>query len=174
MFSRPQRELISLALLLGLAVGCSGRTASVARSTDGTDGPATQANESPSEEGRDTAASKAANAQFKPPFPDRQELFLPPDQREQVSAPAAPKKNSSIQVKGFANADGMHALLVIDGRLTAMRVGESRGGIEVLSVKPPRVILRQDGQSWTESLSPNAHGTETEEAAPGPQNPQIR
>ena len=155
MFNRWQRELVSLTLLVGLSIGCSDRIAPASRTTKRADNsPAGDATELASGAARDSTASQTETAQFEPPFPDRQELFLPPGPQEPVK-PQAVRKDSSIQVKGFANADGMHALLMIDGRLTAMRVGESRGGVEVLSVKPPRVMLRQDGQSWTESLSPN-------------------
>ena len=165
MFNRPQRELIGLALLAGLTAGCFDRPASLARSTGETaNSPASHATPSDPEQVRDAAVSQAANAQFKPPFPARQELFLSPEQHEQVAPQDTTTKNSSVQVKGFANADAMHALLVIDGRLTAMRVGESRGGIELLSVKPPRVMLRQDGQSWTETLSPTGRSGENEDA----------
>ena len=177
MFNRPQRERvlpICVALVFGLTIGCSDRSDSVTRSTKEADNSAaSNPKESTSEDVRDAAELHASSAQFKPPFPDRQELFLPPEQQETVK-PQAARKDSSVKVKGFANADGMHALLVIDGRLTAMRVGESRGGVEVLSVKPPRVVLRQDGQSWTESLSSGARSGEDEERAAGQHNPQNR
>ncbi len=145
------RNVILVVLLSLPLAGCTGQAGAASprnvekqKSTPDA-APLTVASES-------NAVASAAVTEFKPPFPNRQELFLPPEKHEAKPEQPATKR-PAIQVKGFANADGMLALLVIDGKMTALRVGESRDKIEVLSIKPPKVMLRHEGQSWFESLS---------------------
>lgn len=88
---------------------------------------------------------------FQPPFPDRQELFLPPKGRPSTAA-VRPSSNSEVLLKGFANPGDLHALLTIDGIVTPLRAGQSRGGIRVLDISPPEVTLRRGNRQWTERL----------------------
>jgi hypothetical protein len=92
-------------------------------------------------------------AEFQPPYPQRQELFKPPRGDEPAAAQAQPRE-TVIQLKGFAQAGELKAILRIDGHLTALRVGQAVGTLELVSITPPQVTLRQDGRSWVESLKP--------------------
>ncbi len=87
---------------------------------------------------------------FQPPFPNREELFLPPAERP-ASATRA-RSDHDITLMGFVNVDGKKALLKIDGIITPLGAGQSRGEIRVLAVDPPRVTLRRGNREWTERL----------------------
>lgn len=89
--------------------------------------------------------------EFKPPFPDRQEMFVPPSPATLASAPREAGA-SDVALRGFADFRGRRAVLEISGAVTVLREGEERHGIKVLAIDPPRVTLERSGQRWTESL----------------------
>jgi hypothetical protein len=88
---------------------------------------------------------------FKPPFAGRRELFLPP--QKPVDVPSGEQvEGSRVELKGFVNLDRQKALLWVDGVVTPVAEGESRGDVQVISINPPRVIFQRGAHRWTESL----------------------
>ena len=87
---------------------------------------------------------------FQPPFPNREELFLPP--AEKPASATRFKSDQDVTLMGFANVEGKKALLKIDGIIRPLRAGESRGEVRVLAIDPPRVTLQRGNREWTESL----------------------
>ena len=109
-----------------------------------------------------------ALAQFVPPFPERIVLFEP-DKKKRPEAGATARKTSAnttidnqsapeIELVGFGFVDAEHALLMIDGRMEALRVGEQHRNVRVLRIEPPRVRLRVAGQVREETLVSNQDG----------------
>jgi hypothetical protein len=87
---------------------------------------------------------------FQPPFPNREELFLPPAEKPAIAT--RPRSNEDVVLMGFADVEGEKALLKIDGVITPLRAGESRGAVRVLAIDPPRVTLQRGSRQWTERL----------------------
>jgi hypothetical protein len=85
---------------------------------------------------------------FQPPYPERTELFIPPDLTNVVRAPST-TAGPSIAVRGFMNLDGRHVLLEIDGAVHVLGEGKQQGGVQVVSIAPPRVTLERRGERWT-------------------------
>lgn len=88
---------------------------------------------------------------FKPPFPERPDMFLPPGQDVLAKSP---RQNGAPDVilRGFANLEGAVAILEIGGVMVFLREGDERHGIQVVSVRPPQVTLRRGNQQWSENL----------------------
>jgi hypothetical protein len=91
-------------------------------------------------------------ANFKPPFPDRVALFEPenssksPTKETVAAADSSHETEPEVEVVGFGAVDTQHALLMIDGRLEALRVGEGYRNVHVLEIAPPRVQFRVAGR----------------------------
>ena len=93
---------------------------------------------------------------YKPPFPSHVALFEPknkttrPTPVSTVNAAGTDGETSDvepeIELVGFGAVDTQHALLMIDGRLEALRVGEKYRNVRVLKIAPPLVHLRVAGQ----------------------------
>jgi hypothetical protein len=95
-------------------------------------------------------------AQFTPPFPQSVALFEP----EKPSSRQKPSQDKSavttddgssdvqpeIELVGFGAVDAQHALLMIDGRLEALRVGEHYRNVHVLEITTSSVRLRVAGR----------------------------
>ncbi|MCH8924008.1 MAG: hypothetical protein IIA67_12770 [Planctomycetes bacterium] len=99
-----------------------------------------------------TVSSPPAKA-FEPPYPDRHELFQSPKVRRST----APERNARnnvqrVRLKGFVDVDEIRAILVVNGQTNALAVGDKSEGVEVLSIKPPRVTLQRGRVRWTESI----------------------
>jgi hypothetical protein len=90
---------------------------------------------------------------FLPPFPDRDQLFATSTQTP-AERSTQPNAQSAVQLKGFANRGELRALVMIDGRIKAMRVGEACQQIEIVAIEPPRVTLREADRIWSETLLP--------------------
>ena len=90
---------------------------------------------------------------FQPPYSHRFDMFRRPD-----AGPGSPDTRevepgmTRVALKGFINVDGLHALLEIDDMLTALKVGDERGGIKIVEITPPQVILQRGRLRWTERL----------------------
>ena len=91
-------------------------------------------------------------AAFEYPFPDREDLFLPPVKKPSTRD-TRPKSDEDVVLMGFADVGVARAVLKIDGIVTSLRVGESRGDVRVLAIDPPRVNLQRGERQWTESLA---------------------
>lgn len=97
------------------------------------------------------AETQEVEPAFEYPFPHREDLFLPP-----TKAPAhvsRPRDDEDVVLMGFADFGGVRAVLKVDGIVTSLRVGESRGEVRVLAIDPPKVDLQRADRRWTESLA---------------------
>jgi len=101
--------------------------------------------------------SKPAEAErpFQPPFPQREELFVPPDQST-LAKSASESEEPDLKLKGFVNFQGLRVMLEMRGKIATLREGEERNGVKVVSIAPPRVVLQSEGRRWTESLLDSA------------------
>ncbi|NUQ65902.1 MAG: hypothetical protein HUU20_25855 [Pirellulales bacterium] len=88
---------------------------------------------------------------FAPPFPQRQELFVPPDQT--IAAKTVRQVGGAeVALKGFVDFEGRCAVLEINGSIVCLREGQEQHGIAVIAVDPPQVTLQYQGRQWTETL----------------------
>ncbi len=96
-------------------------------------------------------AATESNSEFKAPFPDRVDLFAPP---QRVGGPAVSQGaiDSSVTLVGFVKVDRLRALLSVNGEIATVAEGETQLGIEVISVKPPHVVLQRGRQRWQATL----------------------
>jgi hypothetical protein len=85
---------------------------------------------------------------FQAPYPNRTELFIPPDLTHTTVAPSG-VAGPSIAVRGFMNLDGQHVVLEIDGAVYVLEEGRKQGGVQVVSIEPPRVTLERRGERWS-------------------------
>ena len=151
------RSLCRCALAVGVAViGCGGEEPT---------GPVTQVAEKPA----DAPAETPANTQLKPParrettkappkrvgyrppFPDRQDLFSP-KQKKRVARRGDRESGEDVVLKGFANVDGQKVVLAIDGRITPLAAGAEVYGVKVISINPPEAVLQRGRSRWTATL----------------------
>jgi hypothetical protein len=100
---------------------------------------------------KEPAPASAAVAQFAPPFPDRQELFVPP-QRAQGTVRVEDQNGESVELKGFVNVDLPRVVLSIDGVISPIHEGGEKYGVEVISIQPPSVVLQRGRRRWTATL----------------------
>ncbi len=83
---------------------------------------------------------------FEPPFPDRTNLFQAPKRQGRRSSVANDKSESAVQLLGFVDVNGPRVALSIDGLVTTAAEGDTHFGIEVISIKPPAVLLQRGRQ----------------------------
>ena len=91
------------------------------------------------------------NVAFEYPFPDREDLFFPPANKPSPNVTGA-QDDDGVVLMGFANLEEAQAILRIDGIVTPLRAGESRGEVRVLAINPPEVKLQRGDRQWVESL----------------------
>jgi hypothetical protein len=108
--------------------------------------------------GNDTETSSAEatseepqQAEYQPPFPDRENLFLAP-KRSASSTKAPGSVEQSVELLGFANVEGPRVILSINGNVVPMPEGGKEAGIEVISIQPPAVVLQRDRERWQATL----------------------
>jgi len=102
----------------------------------------------------DLANPKVTSAQvveFKPPFPERADLFEAP-KRAQNTVRRDDEHGQSVELKGFVNVDGPNAVLSIDGVLSPIPEGGEKYGVQVISVQPPKAVLQRGRSRWTATL----------------------
>jgi hypothetical protein len=92
-----------------------------------------------------------AAPEYKPPFPDRVDLFIPPKRAGGAGAAKSGGENA-VELMGFVRVDRPRAILAINGEISPMAVGETQAGIEVISVHPPSVVLQRGRQRWQATL----------------------
>ena len=104
----------------------------------------------------ETPASTLANSPpktYKPPYPDRNQLFQSPRVRRSSLAGRGTRDGAQrVQLRGFVNLDGIRAILIVNGETNSMAAGDVSDGIEVISIDPPRVTLQRSRVRWTETL----------------------
>jgi hypothetical protein len=102
----------------------------------------------------DLANPKVALAQlveFKPPFPERNDLFEAP-KRAQSTVRRDDEHGQSVELKGFVNVDEPRVVLSIDGVLSPIPEGGEKYGVQVISIQPPKVVLQRGRSRWTATL----------------------
>ena len=149
----PWRGLLC-GLLTLLTAGCAGEqppaVVTAPERVTPVIGKTTDRNPPPAKTGAKSApAEKTAPAL---PYPDRVELFQPPRADPSSPHPVPAARNDDVLLKGFARAGQLRAVLVIDGTVASLAAGETRGGVEVVSIQPPSVILRRGHLRWTQTL----------------------
>jgi len=102
----------------------------------------------------DLANSKVASAQtveFKPPFPERNDLFEAP-KRAQSTVRRDDEQGQSVELKGFINVDQPRVVLSIDGVISPIPEGGEKYGVQVISIQPPKAVLQRGRSRWTATL----------------------
>ncbi len=97
------------------------------------------------------AKRRQGDIAFEYPFPGREEIFLPPEKKPR-DVETQLRSDEGVELMGFADVGGARVILKIDGIVTPLRVGESRGDVRVLAIDPPKVVLQRAQRRWTESL----------------------
>jgi hypothetical protein len=90
-------------------------------------------------------------AEYKPPFPDRVELFVPPKRQGGLMLKEG-ESEDAVELLGFVRLDRQKVVLSINGQVTPIAEGASEYGIEVISIQPPNVVLQRGRQRWQASL----------------------
>ncbi|QDU89919.1 hypothetical protein Pla175_33160 [Pirellulimonas nuda] len=133
-------------------VGCSGGTEQAATAPAETAVAVDAAQASPATE---VAASPppapAAAEPYAPPFGDRADLFAPPT-RSQAAVRSDDGSGESIELKGFVDVGGLHAVLAIGGVVAPVPAGAEKYGVQVISISPPTAVLQRGRTRWTASL----------------------
>ncbi len=95
------------------------------------------------------AEQKTAVA-YQPPFPDRVDLFLAP--KREGRSKNRNDQEDAVELLGFVNVDLQRAVLMINGAVYPVAEGDTRFGVEVISIQPPAVVLQRGRQRWQASL----------------------
>ncbi|RIK87738.1 MAG: hypothetical protein DCC67_01460 [Planctomycetota bacterium] len=98
-------------------------------------------------------APPASNRQadYKPPFPDRKDLFVPPKRQGGVRLSDG-ETEDSVVLLGFVRVNEPLAVLSVNGEVASIAEGAAQYGIEVISIQPPSVVLQRGRQRWQASL----------------------
>ena len=92
----------------------------------------------------------APPSDYKPPYPDRVDLFVPP--KRQGGVRAGGDEQRAVVLRGFINVDRPQVILSVNGEATPVPEGASYFGVEVVSITPPSVVLQRGRQRWQETL----------------------
>lgn len=87
-------------------------------------------------------------AAYKPPYPDRVDLFAAPERKGNASK----NQDESVSLVGFAKRDETKALLSFNGQVSPVAEGAERNGVQVISIQPPNVVLQRGRQRWQASI----------------------
>jgi hypothetical protein len=104
----------------------------------------------PTDEHKNPPADTVAK-NFAPPFPDRADLFEPPRKSAGVVR-RDDEHGETVELKGFVNVNGPQVVLAIDGVISPIPEGGEKYGVQVISIKPPTVVLQRGRSRWTASL----------------------
>jgi hypothetical protein len=150
------RRLILLSFAAALLVGCRRAADSAPASANASATPAspsetkTASAVAPADEHKNKPAEPVAK-NFTPPFPDRNDLFEPPRKSGGV-ARRDEEHGATVELKGFVNVNGPQVVLAIDGVISPIPEGGEKYGVQVISIKPPTVVLQRGRSRWTASL----------------------
>jgi hypothetical protein len=89
--------------------------------------------------------------EFKPPFPERTDLFEAP-KRDKSTVRRDDEHGQSVELKGFVNVDGPCVVLSIDGVISSIPEGGEKNGVKVISIQPPNAILQRGRNRWPVTL----------------------
>ena len=157
-----------IAVPLGLAsivlsVGCGGSGDALQRhqpaaslaSNPTSHGDTASLKEVPKTGEADTSVAKSATSpsseeekEFRPPFPERTELF-----KQGAAGRSAARvhqrqedKGEGVALKGFVHVDRPQAMLQVNGELWIAHEGDSRAELPIVRVSPPNVSITRLGQ----------------------------
>lgn len=93
-------------------------------------------------------------ALWSPPYPQRENLFAPPQRSRTASrrSSGGDGDDESVQLLGFVTVDEPKAVLSIDGVIASVAAGSQKYGIQVITITPPEVVLQRGRNRWTTSL----------------------
>lgn len=111
-----------------------------------------QADQEAADEESTKILQESAQVAFEPPFPDRINPFQAPKRQGRASVKAKGQNESAIELLGFVNVNGPQVALSIDGLVETASEGQKLQGIEVISIKPPAVLLQRGRQRWQATL----------------------
>ncbi len=86
---------------------------------------------------------------YRPPYPDRVDLFLAP---KRAGKSTSNDREGAVELLGFVNVDRHRAVLLINGAVYPIAEGDSQLGVEVISIQPPAVVLQRGRQRWQATL----------------------
>jgi hypothetical protein len=155
MFSPVRRSiwLLCLALFAGCQSAAEIETATPAVTTPVRAASPPAKPNNPAAAGPTLANPKAAAAQaseFKPPFPDRTDLFE--IKRAQTTVKRDDEHGQSVELKGFIDVDRPRVVLSIDGVISPIPEGGEKYGVQVISIQPPKAVLQRGRNRWTATL----------------------
>jgi len=87
-----------------------------------------------------------------PPFPERRELFIPPQGVDPALARAAGKSSTGVMLKGFVQVDGVRVLVDVNGQIAVLGEGEHHEGLRVVRLEPPIATFERGAETWSTSL----------------------
>jgi hypothetical protein len=96
-------------------------------------------------------AQASAPRTYNPPFPNRVDLFEPPERSESTQH-RGDSTEELVELKGFVNVDEPRVVLSIDGVIAPLPEGGKKYGVEVISIQPPSVVLQRGRSRWTATL----------------------
>lgn len=96
------------------------------------------------------ASAPQGNTQFSPAFPDRTDPFH--INQNDIAETIQQTESSDIRVVGFANMGSQQAILKIADETKFVSVGDRINDIEVISISPPRVRLKNGNFMWDASM----------------------
>lgn len=101
-----------------------------------------------------TAEVADSVALWSPPYPQREDLFAPPQRSRTATRRSSGGEgdDESVQLLGFVTVDEPKAVLSIDGVVASVAAGAQKYGIEVITITPPEVVLQRGRNRWTTSL----------------------
>lgn len=137
------------ALACLVAGGCGDAPAKRGAPARPAETPAAQ--QSPAVPAAAAPAEAATLAGYNPPFPEREDLFAPPNP-ELAAKAARSTAATDVVLKGIVQFEGARALLEIDGQVVQLRERGHHGSVHVVSIDPPRVTLKRGERTWTASL----------------------
>jgi hypothetical protein len=156
--TRPAYLLLCLAVVIGCRSADAPVPAPIAAGETQTPAPTTTA---ASANANNTAArapeladpnvTSAQVAEFKPPFPERADLFEAP-KRAQNTVRRDDEHGQSVELKGFVDVGEPHVILSIDGVISPIPEGGEKYGVQVIAIQPPKVVLQRGRNRWTATL----------------------
>jgi hypothetical protein len=99
----------------------------------------------------DPTAKPVHTVEFRPPFPERSDLFEAP-KRAQDAVRRDDEHGQTVELKGFVNVDQPQVVLSIDGVLSPVPEGGEKYGVHVISIQPPKAVLQRGRSRWTATL----------------------
>lgn len=106
---------------------------------------------SPAPTPADPKVTSAHTNEFKPPFPERTELFDPP-KRALSTVRRDDEHGQSVELKGFITVDQPRVVLSIDGVISPIPEGGEKFGVHVISIQPPKAVLQRGRNRWVATL----------------------